>query len=81
MVKVLRTMDYIPILTMDVCLDHQDLFHMIKFPPSLTFVIAFDKAFVPELLIHIALLALNSPNVTKLCPARALFTLKVMVVK
>ena len=73
-IRQCQEMDYCPLKNFSVELVRQDLTKITELPSSVNHVIAFNKAFTPELCITCALLCLNSHNVKTYTDVRASFS-------
>ena len=74
MIRVMGSMDYMPLKSVDVRLECKNLLPILKYPDDVHIVFFFDKVFDPELLIHIVLVVINSPHVKYFMTCRDSFT-------
>ena len=63
MISLLRSMSYMPLRSFDCRLINRNLLHITQVSAGINLMLSFDKVFDPELLIHLLLVALNSPGV------------------
>lgn len=73
MITLLKTIDYMPMKTFDCRLINQNLFFITEVPAKIKLMFSFDKVFEPTLLIHLALVALNSQSVNYFLTCRDSF--------
>ena len=74
MLLLLKHLDHIPLRVMDVFLERKNLLEITSLPSHCTHILAFDKAFSGYLLIHNALVAMNSKSVRYFICCKPYFT-------
>ena len=74
MLLLLKHLDHIPLQVMDVFLECKNLLEITSLPSHCTHILAFDKAFSGYLLIHNALVAMNSKGVRYFICCKPYFT-------